>query len=306
MTAQQRSWVWQYIMQSLLHPLSLRQMLRVILRPRATYSVLKTAFTDVKLRAPKPSQIIENQRQALNALCRLTAATESRFKVQELAEFIGSAPVQSKSLGDLFERYGSDKSTIHNYHTLYAFLLENRRASICKLLEIGLGTNNIDTLSNMGAWGKPGASLRTFRDWLPNAHIYGADIDRRILFREPRIETYFVDQTNPQVLTDLAMMLSPKTFDVVIDDGLHNARANLNTLTFGLSLINDRGIVIIEDIQEDDAPYWQLAARILEPQYVCNFIRTKIACVFVTWHQAGSETASYERILPHVDESDNR
>ena len=64
------------------------------------------------------------------------------------------------------------------------------------ILEIGLGTNNVDVVSNMGRDGIPGASLRAFRDYLINSKIYGADIDKSILFSEERIETYFVDQTN--------------------------------------------------------------------------------------------------------------
>jgi hypothetical protein len=64
------------------------------------------------------------------------------------------------------------------------------------LLEIGLGTNNTDVVSNMGSEGVPDASLRAFRDYLPNARIYGAGIDKRILFEESRIKTYFADQTD--------------------------------------------------------------------------------------------------------------
>ena len=56
--------------------------------------------------------------------------------------------------------------------------------SVNKIFEIGLGTNNIDIVSTMGKKGHPGASLRAFRDFCPNAEIYGADFDSRILFQE--------------------------------------------------------------------------------------------------------------------------
>ena len=39
--------------------------------------------------------------------------------------------------------------------------------------------------------GKPGASLRAWRDYFENALIYGADIDKNILFKENRINTFF-------------------------------------------------------------------------------------------------------------------
>ena len=61
------------------------------------------------------------------------------------------------------------------------------------LFEIGLGTNNINVRSNMGLDGKPGASLRAFRDYL-NINVYGADVDKGILFEEDKIKTYFIDQ----------------------------------------------------------------------------------------------------------------
>ena len=70
------------------------------------------------------------------------------------------------------------------------------REEISNLLEIGLGSNNTDLVSSMGKEGKPGASLRAFRDFCINAEVIGADIDKRILFKEDRIKTFYVDQTN--------------------------------------------------------------------------------------------------------------
>ena len=46
----------------------------------------------------------------------------------------------------------------------------------------------------MGPKGKPGASVRAFRDYFTKAQIFGADIDSEILFSEKRIKTYEVDQ----------------------------------------------------------------------------------------------------------------
>ena len=45
----------------------------------------------------------------------------------------------------------------------------------------------------MSSNGKPGASLRVWRDYFYNAEIYGADIDKTN-FSEKRIKTFFVDQ----------------------------------------------------------------------------------------------------------------
>ena len=74
-----------------------------------------------------------------------------------------------------FDKYGSDKATMHNYHNVYGYLLRNVHA-VTAVLEIGIGTNNVDVISHMSLIGRPGASLRAFRDFLPNATIYGADV----------------------------------------------------------------------------------------------------------------------------------
>jgi hypothetical protein len=129
-----------------------------------------------------------------------------------------------------FDYFGSDKSTVHDYHKLYGKILDDINHPYL-IFEIGLGTNNVDIASNMGRLGKPGASLRAFRESYPNAMIYGADFDKRILFNEDRITTFFVDQTSPLTFQRLYENI-PDEFDLMIDDGLHSISANLNSLKF--------------------------------------------------------------------------
>ena len=91
----------------------------------------------------------------------------------------------STELKVLFDQYGSDKASKHNYHLIYGTVLSEKFA-IKNILEVGMGTNNLDVASNMGKLGKPGASLRAFRDFCVNAEIYGADIDRRIIKQDEK------------------------------------------------------------------------------------------------------------------------
>ena len=65
----------------------------------------------------------------------------------------------------------------------------------------------------------------------PGARIYGADVDKRILFSEDRISTCYVDQTDPASFAELESLVGP-AIDVVIDDGLHAPNANLSVLNF--------------------------------------------------------------------------
>jgi hypothetical protein len=82
---------------------------------------------------------------------------------------------------------------IHILTTIICYLF-SRRQHIKKFFECGLGTNNPNLLSSMGSMGKPGASLRVWRDYFLNAIIYGADIDKDILFAEEKIKTFYIDQ----------------------------------------------------------------------------------------------------------------
>jgi len=183
----------------------------------------------------------------------------------------------SQDLANLFNMYGSDKSKTHNYHVIYASLL-NRNAQL-NIFEIGLGTNNPRLISSMGVNGKPGAAERAFRDWAPNGNIFGADIDRETLFTEERIQTFFVDQTNPEVLKDLSTKLPP--IDLVIDDGLHTPRANLNVINFALPLLKENGAIVIEDIVARYLPFWRIAVSILSLRYDCQFVQMKSEAVLI-------------------------
>jgi hypothetical protein len=183
-------------------------------------------------------------------------------------------------LASLFNRYGSDKSSFHDYHLLYGPMLALRRNEPLQLLEIGLGTNNPEIVSTMGISGKPGASLRAFRDFLPNAHIFGADIDKRVLFSDERIKTYFVDQTRKASFNDLALTLGSRRFDFIIDDGLHSPNANLATMIFALLILNKGGTFIVEDISADAIPVWQTVAALLPSAYMPMIIQAKNGFLF--------------------------
>ena len=71
----------------------------------------------------------------------------------EFCEKFGGRERGAFQLEKLFNEMGSDKSTFHDYHLVW-LLLSDRRA-VKNTLEIGLGTNNPDVISNMGSQGNP-------------------------------------------------------------------------------------------------------------------------------------------------------
>ena len=116
------------------------------------------------------------------------------------------------------------------------------------VFECGLGTNNPNLQSNMTINGIPGASLRVWRDYFKNAQIYGADIDKDILFQEDRIKTYYVDQLNTPSIETMWKNIGINNFDIIIDDGLHTTDANINLFINSFNKLKKNGIYIIEDV----------------------------------------------------------
>ena len=135
-----------------------------------------------------------------------------------------------------------------------------------KSSKLAWGTNNTDIVSNMGENGRPGASLRAFRDFCPSAMIFGADIDRRILFAEDRIETRFVDQSDTATLDESSAKL-PGDFDLIVDGGLHAPDANLATLRFAMAKARIGGWIVIEDINPGQTAFWQVVAALVPANF---------------------------------------
>ena len=153
-------------------------------------------------------------------------------------------------------RWGSDKAS-NSYTPVYAALFGERRAEPLRILELGLGTNNLDVLSNMGVFGAPGASHRGWREIFPHAQVYGADIDRRVLFEEDRIKTFYCDQLDPGSIRELWSHPELRGgADIIIEDGLHTLEGNISFLEGSLSHLRPGGTYVTEDIGWDDFNAW--------------------------------------------------
>ena len=163
-------------------------------------------------------------------------------------------------LSKLCEKYGTDKGYVdyeketpygwrpHSYSTYYHSLFSHCRENIKLVFECGIGTNNLDVESNMTVAGKPGASLRVWREYFNNAQIIGADIDKRILFQEDRINTYEVNQLDPASIKNMWSNIKYDNFDIIIDDGLHTLEAGLTFFQNSFEKLKEGGIYKIEDV----------------------------------------------------------
>lgn len=229
----------------------------------------------------RASLTIDCVNQTIPLLYKIVGGEKNTISEIENIEDIELSEEQKRTasvLANLFNKYGSDKASTNNYHLVYALVLKEDASNV---LEIGLGTNNARFVSHMGNTGHPGSSLRAFRDFLPTANIYGADIDKEILFSEEGIQTFWTDQTSESAMDSLSKNL-PDGFDLIIDDGLHSVHANLRTLEFSLKKLSVGGSVVIEDIGKPAAPVWRLIENLLPKEtYKTQLFQTKSALVFV-------------------------
>ena len=181
---------------------------------------------------------------------------------------------ETTELCEIMERHGSDKSCKptwvdyegHNYTRFYSKLFNNLRTKDINFFELGLGTNNINIPCNMGRLGTPGASIRAWKEYFPNANIYGADIDKTILFNEDRIKTFYCDQTNSIEIQKMWENIN-NNFDIIIDDGLHEFNANLNFLKNSLNKLNHNGYYIIEDVVNGELDFWKKEIKKLHNEF---------------------------------------
>lgn len=121
---------------------------------------------------------------------------------------------------------------LHNYLPLFVRHLEPVRHQVRKVLEIGV---------------EAGTSLRMWRDYFPNAEIYGFDIDERCKKHEDdRIRIMIGDQREE---ADLARL--PDDFDVIIDDGIHVQEFQISSFSYLIRhKMKERGIYVVEDCEK--------------------------------------------------------
>ena len=158
-------------------------------------------------------------------------------------------------LCEIMGRNKSDKGSIninnswHNYTTFYYSIFKNIKNKSLRIFELGVGTNNLNILSNMSVDGRPGASLFGWNEFFTNSYIFGADIDKNILFNTDKIKTFYCDQTKPDIIKEMWNNNNLlENFDIIIEDGLHTFNANVCFFENSIHKLKKNGYYIIEDI----------------------------------------------------------
>ena len=142
-------------------------------------------------------------------------------------------------LTQLAIKYGTDKWGKHHYTPVYYDLFKDRQNEVQKVLEIGTAE---------------GAGLFMFRDFFPNAIIYGAEIDPRrveLMKGQDRIEVFEVNQASGDDLINLMNEIGGD-IDLVIDDGSHKPEDQIFTCLYLMQYVKKGCIYVIEDVADTD------------------------------------------------------
>lgn len=146
--------------------------------------------------------------------------------------------------------YRTDKcpQTGHGYTPFYYELLKDKRDSIRKVLEVGIGyPRKMRHVKNY----QIGASLYMWREFFPNAQIYGVDIEPTTIFQEERIKTFLFDVTKKDNLINLISQTGAD-IDLFVDDGDHNVYQQALLCQNVMPLLNKDVIYVIEDVRRVD------------------------------------------------------
>jgi len=154
-------------------------------------------------------------------------------------------------LCELGFKYKTDKcpQMKHVYTPFYFHLFEARRESVKKVLEFGIGH---------------GGSLRMWRDFFPNAAIYGADVKEKWLFNEERIETFLCDEHDTDAVKELLREIG-SDIDIFVDDAIHMTVPQSALCKAAMPLLKEDVIYVIEDVGHSG-----LLIDALKP-YECEF-----------------------------------
>lgn len=137
----------------------------------------------------------------------------------------------------------TDKADVHSYLPVYEEILAPYRHTAKNVLEIGLFN---------------GASMLLWEQYFTNAKIHGIDCDEqphggladlRPMIKEGTHHIHIIDATSE---LDIQKEFRGMLFDVIIDDGNHNALSQLISYNILSKFLADGALYIVEDIQDID------------------------------------------------------
>lgn len=152
----------------------------------------------------------------------------------------------------------TDKGTVaglgHGYSLIYDLLFAGRRLEALNLCEVGLCVGGPEvTTGSIERSVDSLPSIRMWREYFPNAKLYGVDISDFSAFQDDGFKFVRADCGEVDELQKVVDLKVP--FDVIIDDGSHAPFHQQRTFLSLFPCVRPGGLYIIEDIQWQPETY---------------------------------------------------
>ena len=154
----------------------------------------------------------------------------------------------SSELCEIGKKYDTDKSSqrinvtdirhCHPYTLFYDGIFKNKKDEPLKIAELGI---------------LHGASILMWKEYFPNAEIYGFDYDTNLLnnfkknFNNDRVTLSNIDVTNKDSIVK-AFSNFNILFDIIIEDTTHKFEDQIKVIENTYQFLKPGGILIVEDI----------------------------------------------------------
>ena len=147
----------------------------------------------------------------------------------------------------LIDNSKTDKNTTHSYIDSYEKLFHKIKDNKLNILEIGIGEPHKDN--------RNGGSIKLWYDYFTSSTIYTIDIIKNSkinqeILNKDRIKIFSEQDAYDKKFIKNNFIDKNINFDIIIDDGPHTLKSMKFFVKNYLPLLNDKGIMVVEDIQK--------------------------------------------------------
>lgn len=170
----------------------------------------------------------------------LLVAVSFLMPASSLKAFILDSPEEYAYLDSLAIQNNADKGSFyHDYTRVYSNYFKEIRQQHIRFLEIGIYNGN---------------SVRLWEAYFPNAELHFIDITSKFInYYSSRSFYHFMNQEDIDALQKFGNSIGGQ-FDIIIDDGGHTMKQQLNSLVALFPFVKSGGMYIIEDLHTS---YWK-------------------------------------------------
>ena len=194
------------------------------------------------------------------------------------------------SLHELGQKHGTDKSEEANaflgesYLHIYERYLASRRDAALNFLELGVRNGN---------------SLRMWKEYFPNAQIYGVDFNPECKrHEEDRIEILIAAQEDASELDRLAERAGG--FDIVLDDASHINHLTLASFRILFPHLRQGGLYIVEDLGMSWVDYTK---HVDDPGFMEGILKTHLERGVPIDHRREDLDNLFRHVLREMDKN---